>query len=96
MAYINGGRGTLPAGSTANTLNSTGFDRLLLIHISPISANTVQMWINSTGLTPLSTTLLLSSGSAYDLGPFFVESTGSLVGGMATSSGSYTIDELRV
>jgi hypothetical protein len=39
---------------------------------------------------------VLSSGTRYDIGPFFVESTGSIVGGMATSSGSYLIDELRV
>lgn len=94
--YVNGGMGTNPVGSTANILNSTGVDRLLLIHYFPVSANTVQAWKSGSALVPISTMFALSSGAPYDLGPLFFGSSESLVGGLATSSGTYHIDEMRL
>lgn len=98
MAYVNGGMGVLPAGSTVvgSLLNSTGFDRLLLIHIGTLTQQTVAFWKLGASLTAYTTSLVVASNDVRDFGPFFFGSTESLFGGGVTSSsGFYVIDELR-
>ena len=95
--WVNGGMGVpTAAGATTLTMNSTGFDRLLLIHYSAVSANTIVNWKLGSALVALTTTLALGANSVYDFGPFFFGSSESLIGGLGTSSGSYVIDEMRL
>lgn len=93
--YVNGGMGVLPAGTTGNVLNSTGSDRLLLVHVSAVSANTLVAYKFGSAVVPLTTGYAMSANTPYDLGPIFFGSSEALLGGAATSSGWYVIDEMR-
>lgn len=88
-----GGAGALSATLTTS-LNSSAYDRLLVIHVAP---NTTAINITlDDGTRKFANATPLAASVPVTFGPFFLPNGTSLRGGADTANGDYRIDELRV
>lgn len=74
-------------------LNSSAFDRLLVLHYACAAAVNVTL---DDGTKKLADAVAVPANTPYDFGPFFLPNGTSLRGGASAATGDWVIDELRV
>lgn len=97
-SYVRTFMGAAPIASTAagSLISATGYDRMLVIHVGTVSAQSWAFWNNGSATVPYTTGLAFAAADTRDLGPWFVGSSEQVYGGGVSSSSGWIIaEELR-
>ena len=93
-AFLDGGSSAFS--TTLTTLNTSGFDRFLLVHTAASSSASIQVYIDAgTTTRVLANYVTVFANDIRDFGPFFMDDSQALRANTDVALGHFKIDEER-